>query len=1167
MRLNAWKGARRALPGLALAFAAACAAFPAWANDAPPAAEAPPALATPERIRAELEELDALPGLEEAVRARAQELLQQALDELRRAAEWNARAAEFDAVIAGAPERLEEYQARLAAPPPAPDPETEVPEDATLAALDQAQARLEADLAAARTAVTEIETRLNNRSARRRLLPDLIAATRQRIEELRAPDPAAVREAPELMDARLLKRDARRIAAEAELASYEKELASFDVRGQLLGHEYDLAVRRRATLEDAAQALRERVVAKRADQAEDAREQAVAAVMQVAEASPVVRQYTEDLASEIADLTELRAGPAGMLRAIERTEAELQEVSARRERLANEFATVRQKVDAAGLTNAMGLLLRRHRAELPNPRTLARNVRARQQTISEVELQRIELRDARRAVADIDRVVNATLAELPDDIPEEQRDLLAGFLRDLLQSKRTAINMLLQDSGALFDGLVNLDAEERGLAALTSEFIAYIDEHVLWIQSTHPVSIAEWDRVRDAAVLLADPEIWLRASRTLRHDAGAAPVQYAGIAALLLALAGFRYRLIVRRRAAGENASKAICTSFEPTFETFVQTLLLAMPAPLAAVFLGWRLAGSVEATEFGRALGAALQFSGLSLFVFAFARQCIRPGSLGDAHFGWPSGALRRVHRGLGWLGALVAPTFFVVGLLQVWGQESAQGSLGRLFFLVMMAGLLLFSHLLFSPDGAIVREWMREHDSGAFRRVRRLLHLAGMALPIALLSLSASGYHYTAVRLGTRLFVTAALGLALLLLSQLVLRWLMLAKRRLAMEQARKRRAALKAKGPDEAEGEAAQQDAPIDLAHVDAQSKRLLRSGLVFLLLLGVWITWSDELPAIGILKRVELPWYTTETLVERVMDPAGEWQDRRVDRPVPVTLAHLVLAGLVGLMTFAAVRNLPGLIEIALLQRIDLAPGERYAITTVMRYALVLIGGAIVFSAIGVGWSKVQWLVAALGVGLGFGLQEIFANFVSGLIILFERPIRVGDTITINGLHGTVTQIRIRATTILDFDRKELVVPNKEFISGQIVNWTLSDSTLRIVVPVGIAYGSDTRRAEELLREIADRHPKVLKDPKPLVYFMDFGDSSLDFELRVYISGLENYMPVLSELHFEIDAAFREAGVEIAFPQRDLHIRSIHEAIPRALAARAQDTPEAPNPSGG
>ena len=159
--------------------------------------------------------------------------------------------------------------------------------------------------------------------------------------------------------------------------------------------------------------------------------------------------------------------------------------------------------------------------------------------------------------------------------------------------------------------------------------------------------------------------------------------------------------------------------------------------------------------------------------------------------------------------------------------------------------------------------------------------------------------------------------------------------------------------------------------------------------------------------------------------------------------------------------------------------------------------------VVFGLLGVTWNKVQWLAAALTFGLGFGLQEIVANFISGLIVLFERPIRIGDFVTVGDTDGLVTKIRIRATTIRNWDGKELLVPNKEFITGRLLNWSLSDQMTRVVIVAGVAYGSDVDKAMALMREAAQEHEHVLDDPAPILSFEGFGDNSLTLLLRAYI----------------------------------------------------------------
>jgi len=263
---------------------------------------------------------------------------------------------------------------------------------------------------------------------------------------------------------------------------------------------------------------------------------------------------------------------------------------------------------------------------------------------------------------------------------------------------------------------------------------------------------------------------------------------------------------------------------------------------------------------------------------------------------------------------------------------------------------------------------------------------------------------------------------------------------------------------------------------------------------------------------------------------------------ITKVVPITLTKVLLAILIAIITFVAARNLPGVLEISLLKYLPLDAGARYAFSTICQYVVSGIGVIVAFNYLGIDWGSLKWLVAALGVGIGFGLQEIIANFISGLIILFERPVRIGDIVTIGNIDGIVSRIRIRATTLTTWDRKEYLVPNKEFITGRVLNWTLSNSINRVIITAGIAYGSDTELARELLLNAAQEHPNVLEDPAPIATFEGFGDSALNFLLRCYLPNLDNRLVTITELHTAIDQAFRKAGITIAFPQRDVHLDS-------------------------
>jgi len=242
-------------------------------------------------------------------------------------------------------------------------------------------------------------------------------------------------------------------------------------------------------------------------------------------------------------------------------------------------------------------------------------------------------------------------------------------------------------------------------------------------------------------------------------------------------------------------------------------------------------------------------------------------------------------------------------------------------------------------------------------------------------------------------------------------------------------------------------------------------------------------------------------------------------------------------LAGLFTLILVKNLPGVIEIMLKRRTSFDVGARFAFSTLIRYVITIVGTIAVFGLLGVTWGKVQWLAAALTFGLGFGLQEIVANFVSGLILLVERPVRVGDVVTIGNLMGKVNRIQIRATTITLWDRSEMIVPNKEFITTKLVNWTLSDSKRRIEIPLRIAYGADLELVKKILVDAAEQHPSVLDDPAPHVLLLTFGDDAINFELR-FVVDFGQGLATKDAVQMAIEGAFREHGIEFALPKSEV-----------------------------
>ena len=256
---------------------------------------------------------------------------------------------------------------------------------------------------------------------------------------------------------------------------------------------------------------------------------------------------------------------------------------------------------------------------------------------------------------------------------------------------------------------------------------------------------------------------------------------------------------------------------------------------------------------------------------------------------------------------------------------------------------------------------------------------------------------------------------------------------------------------------------------------------------------------------------------------------------------------VLSGLlIFALLLAATRWIKGTLEKRWIKHTRLDSGAREAAVTITGYIGFIIAILMALSIAGVDLKNITIIAGALSVGIGFGLQEIVKNFVSGIILLFERPIKTGDWVDVGTTQGWVKKIRVRATEVMTVDKTDVIVPNSQFIAAEVTNWTLRDPHGRIIIPVGVAYGSDTQLVKQLLLDVANKHLQVLTDradvKPPQVFFISFGDSALLFELRCFIRNITRRTEIISDLNFEIDRVFRENGVQIPFPQRDLHLHS-------------------------
>jgi small-conductance mechanosensitive channel len=276
-------------------------------------------------------------------------------------------------------------------------------------------------------------------------------------------------------------------------------------------------------------------------------------------------------------------------------------------------------------------------------------------------------------------------------------------------------------------------------------------------------------------------------------------------------------------------------------------------------------------------------------------------------------------------------------------------------------------------------------------------------------------------------------------------------------------------------------------------------------------------------------------------------------------ISITMGSILLFGFSVWVAFWIARSIRVVLQDEVLPKMALPRGVSNSISTLSYYALVTVGLLVALAAAGFETSQFAIVFGALGVGIGFGLQNVVNNFVSGLILMFERPIQPGDVVEVSGTSGKVRDIGMRATTLTTFDGADVIVPNGTLLSEKLINWTLSDMNRRIDVDVGVAYGSEPRQVMELLTKVAAATPGISPEPEPAVVFLRFGANSLEFGIRAWTNDFSDWVPIRSQLTIGVYDALRAAGIGIPFPQHDLHLRSVSEDVLARMAATATAPP--------
>jgi len=815
---------------------------------------------------------------------------------------------------------------------------------------------------------------------------------------------------------------------------------------------------------------------------------------------------------------------------LEQHQDQKHEIEARHKQLAHDFQSAEQKIDLAGLSPSLGNLLREQRRNLPLTKGNQNLIDSLQEEVALANLEQFKLGEVKKSLADIDKALQSRMSlHVQGDIDEAEKFNISVELRGLLNNQKELVQKLTSVYSEYARTVIDVNYSLQQLVILGEKFDRYLNERLLWVPSAPVINKHYAGEILDSILWFNQLSHWQQLAADIKHSVQAKPF-LALLGFLIIALLlGFRRAINIRLQNLLEKASKPYADRFIFTFYGLGYVFLLVLPFSLLLAWPGWLLLINNQVATFSHLVADGLLRAAVPLLIIWFFYQLFKPAGLVQTLFGWKEHSIHLLHGQLKWVRAIVIPAIFLIGMFSDGIYAEHSYTLGRMALIIILLILAYVLHRFAHTVTGLGRDYYQENPASWVRRLRYIWYLALVLSPLVIIGFAIAGYYQSALELQDKLVLLLRLIFFSVLLHEIVMRWLVLTNRQLALQNARQKRK-LQEQAEDKTGAVAInpEEELLLDIPKINQQSEKLIDALIIAIMATGCWLIFRDLLPAFLIFEQVVLWQHVT------IIDGQESLQ--------PITLVNVFFSLLYLVLMLIFIKNFSSLIDLFLVGRYRMTSGSRYAFIHLTRYAVIIITFIAVASELGGKWSEVQWLVAAISVGLGFGLQEIFANMVSGIILLFERPIRVGDTVTVGEVTGKVSRIQIRATTLVDWDQKELIVPNKIFITEKLINWTLSDTMTRVVIPVGIAYGSDEEQALRIFKQVIEESSLILKDPKPSVFFVGFGESSMDFTLRVFVQDMDDRFLVADELHRRILHEFRAHNIEIPFPQRDLHIRS-------------------------
>ena len=1004
----------------------------------------------------------------------------------------------------------------------------------TISELENLFLTEETSLKSTKSKAVELDIQIDSITTRRQEIPSLVSEVKKKMEtitqEIQTQQPE---ENVEISQARNALRSIQHELLKIESSAYDYEISTFEVRLTLLKEQREYFLRISNDMEEYLTNLQNFLSEQKKLEAEKAAQKAQQKVENLAHSLPELKQLAEENASFTAKRGEI-------LNAIDTAAKDYETGKKILDRLLADQRALKEKVRAMGFSDSMGLLFRIKRGELPDAALFREKIAKRQDYISKTQGNLLSFEDKASKMVDLKRFQKDTI-DLIAKANQVATEVIDIPVREILKSRRGTIDDLIKEYRVLLGKLVDLDAMESRLLDTIRQFETFINENVFWIPSSSPIKFEDFSNAFSGLKSLLTFSFWYNVAADFIKSLFSNIWHSIFSILLLITILGLRPRAIILNREASESINKAGKDNFWLTIQSILLTFFITSFTPICIWLLGSLLADENTVSISSKRVGDAfLNILPISWLLF-YLRGCFREKGLANMHFRWHlENVYELLRRQLLLLFLIPVPLYFFNSIAASSQHTSMNETLGKFIFLALVLTTAFIFHSITSPTGKVYCELEKYFKDKLICKLRYFLYFLSVIFPFSMGLFASIGYVFTAQQLYVRGIKSLVIATAAVFIYGLISRLLQVQRRNLAVLKYQEKLAS--SDDPSLVESPInllTQPNDGISIYSLSKQANNIITSLLVIGMSIYLWNIWKDIIPAVKIFDQISL-WSTDIRVEELVTGPDGAISKQIVEKVVTISLIDLIMSLIVLVLTFLGTRNLQGFLEFAILQRLPIDNGVRFAVTTLSKYLVTIVGTVWACQLIGISWEKVQWLVTGISVGLGFGLQEIFANFISGLIILFERPLRVGDYIVVGDHSGYVSEIRIRATTILTLDRRELVIPNKEFITGKIINWTLSERMFRLDFPVGVAYNSDIEKVQKVLLEVANSNSHVQKSPAPKAILTSFGDSSLNFELRVYIPSPENFPDFQNEINLAITKAFRKNEISIPFPQRDIHM---------------------------